>query len=702
MIGKGTGLGKTLLLSTVSFALTLAVYLSGGLAFFEFKAYDLFSRQLNPPRSPGDIVIVKIDQPSLDYMKDLSSTWPWPREIYSYLFEYLSQADAVFFDVLTTESSSYGVSDDAILAQAIRKAGNIYLPVFLTTNPREIDRAGRDFLTRIALPATAPEPRLSYPSVLLPVADIREHCRGAGNVVINPDADGVYRRVPLNFTAEGLNLPCLILGNVLEQGVLTAKRNGFYRAGKRLPLQGDSLLLRFYRSGSDFSSYSAADLLMSFQNEREGKKPIVPRDFFKGKKVFIGLTAAGLYDLKPTAVSSVSTGVMVHATLLDNLLHGNLMTPLSRYYVVFFMLLVSLAATWFILTHLSLAANLTFIGCATAFVVAVPAILFRNALYLEIIPPVMALGVSSLAAAAYSYATEGKERRFVRRTFSQYMDETLVQHVLKNPELIRPGGERRKVAVFFLDIAGFTAMAEKHTVEETTRILHTVLNAFSEVVIRNHGVIDKYIGDCIMAFWGAPLESGQDESNACRAALECLETLAVINRGFREDGLPEIAVRIGIHSGEVIVGNLGSDRLFDYTVVGDTVNLASRLESANKRFRTRIMVSSDVYDRTGDVFLARELGLIEVKGKTQPVRIYEISAVRETCDGPIAERVALHGRAMACFYEKRWQEAGRLFDRLLEIDPEDGPATYYREWCGSLEQHPPVTDGWHIIRMTEK
>ncbi|MRR34287.1 adenylate/guanylate cyclase domain-containing protein [bacterium] len=702
MAGIGNGLRKTLTISSVSFVVSLVLFLSGVVTTFEYKAYDLFSRYLNPAASSGDVVIVQIDQRSIDALRDQSVTWPWPRQVHAPIFEYLSQADAVFFDVLTTEPSSYGVEDDAILAGALKKAGNVYLPVFLSSAERAADPAEQEFIAGISLTGDAPAARLSYRSAILPIPEIREACRGAGNVMIKPDSDGVYRKVPLNFGLDGHTIPHFVMGYLMGRGTVSARREGFSAAGKSIPLADGMLLLRFHTAERPFPVISAADLLQSYLDQREGRKPAVDAAFFKGKKVFIGLTAAGLYDLKPTAVSSISTGVLVHATALDNLLHGDWIVPLSRVWSVLFMLAVTVAAVWFILNHLSLSANLAFVCGAAAVVAGVLAVLFGNGLYLQIIPPFMALGSSSLIAAAYSYATEGKERRFVRRTFSQYMDETIVRHLLKNPELIRPGGRRKRVTVFFLDIAGFTPIAEHLPAEDTAEILHTLLNAFTEVVIRNHGVIDKYIGDCIMAFWGAPLETEQDETDACRAALGCLEALEEINRGFRDRGLTTIAIRIGIHSGDAVVGNLGSDRLFDYTVVGDTVNLAARLESANKQFGTRVLVSADTWERTGDSFVARELGLVEVKGKSRPVRIHEIMAVSEAAERCMLEKAEIHREALDFFYAGQWREAIALFDRILGLDPADGPSAWYRTRCEALVESPPSGDDWQVIRLKEK
>ena len=702
MAVSGEVIRKTLLVSCVSFVLAIALYASGLLSFFELKAYDLFSRGLNPRTSAGDTVIVAIDQQSIDAMSGQSVNWPWPRQVYAPIFDYLSNAQAVSFDVLTTEPSSYGVEDDAILAEALKKAGNVFLPVFLTMNGVDADASDIEFLAGIALPDAVDGPVLSYRSAILPISELRKACRGAGNVMIRPDSDGVYRRIPLNYGVYGKNIPQFVLGYLLAEGVVTYENGRFMSGGTRLPLRDDRLLLRFFRSGSPFPVIPAVDLIKSFVDEGEGRRPAIERSFFKGKKVFIGLTAAGLYDLKPTAVSSVSTGVVVHATTLDNIIHRNWMTPLPPACVILFMAAICFGASCFILTHYSLPANLAFISAAAAIVPSIPAVLFAHGFYMQIIPPVAALVFSALMAAAYSYATEGKERRFVRSTFSRYMDETLVRHVLKNPSLIRPGGEKRRVTVFFVDIAGFTPIAEKLPAEETAAILHRILNEFTEVIIRNHGVIDKYIGDCIMAFWGAPLQTGRDEEDACRAALECLEALDGINREFIERGLSAIAVRIGVHSGEAVVGNLGSDRIFDYTVLGDTVNLTSRLESANKYFKTRILVSGDTFERTGESFIARELGPVAVKGKSRPVKVFEILDKADARDKSSSEKASLHKEALSLFYEKRWADAARLFRRILELAPDDGPAAWYCERCGAMEACDQPPEQWQVITMKEK
>lgn len=692
-------LRKTLLIGLVAFLLSLLT-LTPTLSPFELKAFDLCSRLLNPAVTSDNIVMVVVDQPSLEALAAEGVTWPWPRQIYAPVIEYLAQAEAVYFDVLFTEASSYGDEDDRILAEAIRKAGNVTLPLFVTATRKGSAAADEPFLKRVSLAGSVPRAP-TYPAVLAPIPVLAGAARNGGNVMIKPDQDGVYRRVPLLFGADGLLFPNLILGDLLKNGKLTLEGDRICRAGRPLPLQDEQLLLRFSSAREPFRIIPVIDLIRATSGADPA--PRFTRDFFRGKRVLIGLTAAGLYDLKPTAVSSSSFGTLVHATTLENLLKGTSFRPVPLFWSLLVMLLFSLAAARFVLTHSAVAANLTFFGVALVCSLGLPAALFACGHYLRLLPPVTAMTTAFVLAASYSYATEGRERRFVRRAFSQYMDETLVAHLLQHPELIRPGGQKKRVTVFFADIAGFTTIAERFPVDDTARMLHGVLNALSEEIIRNHGVIDKYIGDCVMAFWGAPLESGQDEANACRAALACLDALVEVNRGFTAEGLGEISLRIGLHTGDAIVGNLGSDRLFDFTVVGDTVNLASRLESANKFFHTRCMASEDTIRSAGnDIIATRELGLIAVKGKQHPVRIFEIVGYRASMPPEELELCERYNRAVLQFRDRQWQEAEGEFAAIQALMPGDGPSQFYLEWCRRLIAREPLTDDWDVIIMTDK
>jgi adenylate cyclase len=670
------------------------------LGVFEFKAYDLFSRYLNPVRPSDNIIIVQVDQQSIDSLSREGITWPWPRQVYAPIIEYVSQAKAVFMDVLFSEPSSYGQEDDAIFAEATRKASNVYLPTFLTRQKKHMTSEDEEFIKRIAINNKI-SPILTFNSAVSPIDVLKSSIRGSGNVTISPDDDGVYRRIPLTFGLENHTIPHFILGYLIESGLVKIMQNSIYAQDTKIPLIDGRLLLRYYRESNPFKVFPAVDILSSYRNISASKKPVIQKGFFKGKVVFIGLTAAGLYDLKPTSVSSISTGVLIHATTFDNIINRNFIRSVNSLFVVVFILLICLIISYFVLRTHSLLINLSLFSLSLFLILVMIAALFKEALYMNIISPITSLVASFIISVAYSYAVEGRERLFLNRTFSQYMDAKVANYLLQNPDLIKPGGRQRRVTVFFADIAGFTSISEKTTPDKIAAILHRILNSLTEVIISRNGVIDKYIGDCIMAFWGAPLDSDKDEINACHSAIECIKAMDEINKGFRAEGLSNIDIRIGIHSGDAISGNLGSDRLFHYTVIGDTVNLASRLESANRFFMTSIIISEDTCQKTDNLFFTRELGFIKVKGKTVPIKIFELIGEKENVLPDKRQMVILFEQGMAYYRDQRWREAIETFNKILENYPKDWPSMIYKKRCEDLMPlH--LTEDWNVIKMTEK
>lgn len=692
---------KVLILTISSFVISLLIFLSNVLGAFELKAYDLFSRYLNPARSSDNIVIVQIDQPSIDALSKEDITWPWPRQIYAPIVGYLSEADAIFLDVLFIEPSSYGQEDDLILAEAIKKASNVYLSFFLTQREKTMTSEDEEFIKRISIRDKL-YPALTFNSAVTPIDVLKNSIKGSGNVAIFPDEDGVYRRIPLVFGLKQYAIPNLIFGYLIEKGMVKIVQSNIYIQNTQIPLIDSRLLIRYSKEKNPFNVLSAVDILGSYRDVSASKNPTIQKNFFKGKVVFIGLTAAGLYDLKPTSVSSISTGVFIQAAALANIINKDFIRPVSSIFVIVLMLFISFFISYFVLRSYSLLINLSVFSVSLFIVILVLAVLFKEAIYINIISPVVSLMMSFIIAVAYSYAVEGRERLFLSRTFSQYMDTKVADYLLRNPNLIKPGGQMMRVAIFFADVAGFTSISEKISADRVATMLHRVLNSLTEVIIKGNGVIDKYIGDCIMAFWGAPIDTDKDDINACYSAIRCLEALDEINREFRAEGFPEIGIRIGIHSGDAIAGNIGSDRLFHYTVIGDAVNLASRLESVNKFFKTRIIISEDTLKETGGTFFVRELGFIEVKGKTVPVKIFELISEREKIQPDKKQMVALFNEAMGYYMEERWHEAIKIFNKILENYPQDWPSELYKKRCENLMSNPHLTDDWNVIKMTEK
>ncbi|MCX8027978.1 MAG: adenylate/guanylate cyclase domain-containing protein [Thermodesulfovibrionales bacterium] len=690
---------KAILIS-VSIAISMVVYQLGILTPFENRFFDLFSRFLNDKRqSQQDIVIVEIDQHSIDALSTQGILWPWPRQMYAPMVEYLSQASAVYMDIIFSEPSSYGVEDDLILKDAIRKANNVYMPVFLTNQDRALSQSDWAFLQTHGLNIKSP---IRFKSAILPIPEIRDFIKGLGNVTISPDNDGVYRRVPLTFSAGDNGILHFVLPYFKNKNDISITTNGI-RIKESKPFSDNTLLLRFYTETRPFDVVSAVDILNAYNDLQQGKTPTISPDFFKDRFVFIGLTAAGLFDLKPTAVSSISTGVLIHATTLDNILRNTSFKRIPTFIDILCLIVLCIITIYVVCKTHSIFTNLVFLISSLTMIVIVLAISFKNGYYSTISTPLFSVILSFLIAITVSYATEGQKRRFVKKTFSQYMDEKLVDYLLQHPELIRPGGQKRRVTVFFADIAGFTSISEILTVEQTALMLHTVLNKFTEIIIKNEGVIDKYIGDCVMAFWGSPYSTGKDEEFACLAAIECTGALDEINRDFESRGIPRISMRIGINAGDAITGNLGSDRLFDYTVVGDTVNIASRLEGVNKEFHTKIIVSEEVFKNTNDRFLGRKLGLINVKGKDRPLLIYEIMNTVERAKEDEVRLQALFNKAINLFLNKDIEGALETFRDIASDFPDDYPTQYYLQICDSFcKQKTTLTEDDIIIKMKVK
>lgn len=686
-------LKNTIILTITSFIISSIIFISGILNPFEFKLYDFLSKYIAPFNKVDNICLIYIDQLSIDELKRQGITWPWPRQIYAPVIEYLSEAEAVFLDILFTENSSYGVEDDKILAEAIKRAGNIYLPIVLSKEKREFDE---EYTKKIAY-----HEQMSiiqeYQSVIFPIDEFKTAAKGLGNVSILPDEDGIYRQIPLFFKVKEYVIPNFVMSYFIKKNVIQIKDGNILIDETVIPLNNGDLLLKYFGEKNPFHVFSFLEFL-----EKPNTNLEIKREFFKGKTVFIGLTAAGLFDLKPTPVSSKNPGVFIHATVFENLFSKNFIKTMPKILIYVIIFLISLLIPNIFLRQYSMKINLfifLFIASVLFFIVIV---LFRFSIYIQLLPPLVCLIFSSILTLFYSYATEGKERKFIKRTFMQYMDKKIVDYLLEHPESIASGGQKRRVTLFFADIEGFTTISERLTAEDTAMMLHKVLNSLTEIVIKNSGVVDKYIGDCIMAFWGAPLKTDLDEINACNAALECIESLKEINQIFSEKGLPMIKVRIGIHTGDAIVGNIGSDRLFNYTVIGDTVNIASRLESTNKFFKTNIIISEETYSKISEDFLTRELGIIKLKGRVNPIRIYEVLGRKEESSSKKSLLVDKYNAAYLFFREKRWDEAKEGFKAILREFPEDFPSLMYFNFIEKYSNLNQLTEDWFVVKIEEK
>lgn len=690
------------LVAALSFLLVAGVKVTGLMHLFELNAYDLLTIYAAEEKENKDVVIVEFDQRTVDGLEQLGLSFPWPRDIYEPVLGQLSKARAVFIDIIFSDPSRLDRNTDLVFSSAMEKADNVFLALPLEKRKKDLTESDLDFLRRNSAKGfKAFDQRFN--SAILPTDDLRNGIKGAGNVTLNPDSDGIYRSTPLFFGLNDLVIPQFVVSSLIKEGRIKNDKGVTSIDGIEIPMMNGNFLLQYGKSKRPFVEISFIDVFNSALSEASGNKDgQYSSDFFKNKYVMIGYTLKGLYDLRATPVSSVSPGVFIHATLIDNLVWKRFLVPVSSLLVFLVAACLSFLTVYFVMNTKSLLRNLLFLGVVFAFVILVSCVLFRKGFYMDPLFPLLSLTLGFISSAIFSYASEGRRRAFIKSTFSRYMDRRVVEHLLANPSLIAPGGTKCRCTVFFADIAGFTTISESISPEKTAQMLYRVLTTMTELIISHNGVIDKYIGDCVMAFWGAPVAGADDEKNAVRAALACYDALGPINAELREKGIPNISMRFGIHSGDVIVGNLGSERLFDYTVIGDSVNLASRLESVNKVFSTHIIVSESTMEKLDDLFCLRVLCDIAVKGKSKAIRIYEVVGENSALMKHKNEIAFEYAKGVSLFYDKEFQMAKEIFSYIIEKWPGDGPSAFFVKRCDHFLTEPPSGEGWEVIKMDTK
>ncbi len=624
-------------------ALALAFWFADALDRFEASTWAWRVAQFAPGRVPcPDVKVILIDQASLDWgaAAERGWTWPWPREVYAPLLEVCRRGGArvVGFDLLFTEPSGYGVADDEALGAAIR------------ATPRFVGAAfyGSDRVT-------------------LPIPAVATNAAVLANVKDEPDPDGVFRRATLFSEVAGRRVPSLALA-MWQQGAVTG-------AARALPLDGrNRLLLNFAGRDGRHATFGAAAVIHSGLQLLSGEIPRVAPAVFSNAYVLVGVSAPGLMDVRPTPVNRVNPGVEIHATVLDNLLTGDFLCDAPPVAVTLFVLLLGWAAAGLVLrARNARQTSLAFLVCLPV-PVALSFAGYAAGYWWPMVVGVLAVVLALIGATLVNYATEGRQRVFIRNAFRHYLGDEVIEQILADPSRLKLGGEKRELTVFFSDIEAFSTFSEKLEPEVLTALLNDYLSDMSAIIQEEGGYLDKYIGDAIVAFWNAPVKQPDHAARACRAALRCQRKLAERRAEYARETGVVLRARIGLNTGYAIVGNMGSHERFNYTILGDAANLASRLEGANKSFGTYLMVSEGTWQSSGGDWVGRELALLRVVGRQAPVRVYELAGFPGE-ERPAAWDDFKDGRAL---YEAgRFSEAQALFARW----PDDPAACAYAARC---------------------
>jgi adenylate cyclase len=342
---------------------------------------------------------------------------------------------------------------------------------------------------------------------------------------------------------------------------------------------------------------------------------------------------------------------------------------------------------------------------AEIFVVGFTAlVLFNKQNYLlTAISPILAVLAGYFSSTVYHFVVERKQRMLIKTMFSTYVNPSVVEELILNPDKLKLGGEQRELTVMFSDIEGFTSISEGMPAEELVGHLNEYLSAMTEIIFKNDGTVDKYEGDAIMAFWGAPVTQADHALRACLSALQMEEQLAFIRSSWKQQGKPSLNVRIGVNTGEMVVGNMGSMGKFNYTVIGDSVNLASRLEGANKQYKSNILVSERTYDLVKEWILGRELDLITVKGRSTPLKIFELLQVNSnTVDERLQQLLSNYSSGLSLYRERKWKAAIARFKEALRFREGDYPSLLYIERATHYLVKPPPKDWNGIFVMQSK
>ena len=694
-------------LLATAFTLALAQFNPRMMSRGESLTWDLRVAHFAKPGPDTDkIRLIFLDQYSLDWGSKQGWSWPWPRQVYAAILNFCARAHvkAVAFDVIYSEPSSIGVDDDAEFGKAIATTPGFVGTVFVgketggsTTWMKGVPVPGIALTTNTICQL---KPFL-LPKALFPIPEVGTNATLLATVFGNPDRDGIYRRIKPFTIFDGNVVPSLGLGAFLATSPNRTLRLDppWLTVGgtHRIPLdRSGSAILRFRGPSKTHTTVTAAAIIESELALREGKPPVVDPASFTDTYVFFGFTAPGLYDLKASPVGSVYPGVEVHATFLDNLLSSEIMREFPRRWGIPLMLLIACLASIAVRFGRHVWHNIIAFIVFLALPIFAGIVAYSQGIWLPLFAPLFATIIALIGALALNYATEGKQKRFIKGAFKQYLSPLVIEELVQHPDRLKLGGELRDLSIFFSDVKGFTTISERLNPEQLTALLNDYLTAMTDIIYAHGGTVDKYEGDAIIAFWNAPLAQKGHATLAVHTALECQAKLTEMNPDFEPRVGAGLHQRIGLNSGPVVVGNMGSRQRFNYTFLGDAGNLAARLEGINKQFGTSILISENTRRQLDGTLAVREISRVQVVGRKEPVRVYEPILPSEAATRQATLDVFAH--ALTKYYEGAIQEALALFETIAE---HDAPASAYVRRCRDLLAHPP--DVWTgVWTMTEK
>ncbi|HMW34171.1 MAG TPA: CHASE2 domain-containing protein [bacterium] len=688
---------------------------------FRYQYIDQ-EKRLTPEESP--IIIVDVSDQAGEEVRD---RYPWPRTYYAHFIRNMKRAGAkvVGIDIVFDAPDYNGPEKDDDLAAAIKECGNVVL-------------AGKVIKGDVASGGG------SIGTTAKPLPKFLDEGIGKwGFVGVTNDIDGFWRQYLVEektgddeheqvFHSFGVEV--LRKYYDIPDSSKFINNEQFFQFGDKVirKYKPYSFLINFAGPKATFPYKSfeltvvdaAFDLkegrdLDSFDDEGDPDLGIPPgllkSGFFKDKIVLLGATMEELHDVFSVPISEVRTsdgkkletlmpGVEIHANAIYTIIKDNYVTIQADWIRV---LIVTLSAFVVFLLVSRLNKPLLALPILLLIIASVIALAFylfaKHNIHMQLVTPVLAIMFTYVGNVIFQYLGERKEKAQIRNAFGRYLPEKVVAQLVENPGLLKLGGEERVLSILFSDVAGFTTISEKLTPVELVHLLNEYLTAMTNIISKYDGIIDKYEGDAIMAEFGAPLQDDEHAAKACYAALEMQEKLVEMRVKWKREGRPELKARAGINSGNVVLGNMGSESVFDYTVMGDNVNLASRLEGANKEYGTYIMISEMTLQFVKEQVITRELDILRVKGKAKGVRVFEVIARTSTgITANMKKTIENYNKGLELYRQQRWDEAMVLFKTALTTNPDDGPSQTYIERCEEFKLNPPPENWDGIFEMKTK
>ncbi len=635
---------------------TLIIFVFSNNVFFSWRMSFLDKLFLSRPPNQ-DILIIEIDSSSINKL----GRWPWDRKIHAEIISKICNQQPAVLGVDINFSEPSDPWSDQKLVESFKNCPAVVLPLLAETN------------------LTFGEIRLdSYISPIIGLRGISS--QGVANIIL--DRDGILRKSLIN-----------LLGPEGVEYYSFAKVVAEEFNKKKLPNilldQQGKMVINFSGPPGSFNSISAQEFL-------SGDKEVS----MNGKIVLIGATAPDLHDnyMVPTSGGQPMSGVEIHANAISTIIENSFLRPVNNFWqIVIFVLLI--LGTCLFMFRLNLIKGTIFVFVLFLLYLLSALVLFEQGYILDILYSIVSIMLTYLTVVIFRNLTDVREKRKIKKAFSRYVSPEIIEEILIDPKKLKLGGENRELSILFSDIRGFTSISEKLSAHDLVSFLNDYLSLMSDLIMEAGGVVDKYIGDAIMAFWGAPIRQDLHAENVCRTAISMVKKLNQnISRWNEEYGfVPDIG--IGINSGEVIVGNIGSDKRFDYTVMGDAVNLSSRLESLTKKYKVKIIVSQFTKEAAGDSFVFRYLDKVVVKGKKIGVEIFELIGLSKEVEEEEKKMIDKFSEAIKFYRAQNWEQTIELFEKIKR---EDGLVEMYLERIQEFKKNPPAKDwdGSHIL--TEK